>query len=171
MLSPTLITGNNTTKIETRYLSSDQNGSHKPNGKYEEDMSPGNLENIPKPTQSTDEYSIELTRQQKLYHYLPDVKKAGEITSSTTKIAWEAWCSLYYFMDKRLPVPDAGTGPDGQLLYVWDKGMHHFEMEIFPDAPAEFFYLNRETDETWELDYIIGEPLNIKIKTWLGLCV
>src|SRR5438034_355379 len=43
---------------------------------------------------------------------------------------------------KTVLVPDARPGPNGELLYSWDRDEHHLELEIFLDAPAEFFYEN-----------------------------
>ena len=160
---------------ETGIPPSKQNGNVKQNEKNTANMITGYPENFPlncvKPTPFIDETDIEVSRRQKLFLYLTTIMEEGDITKSTANIAWDAWRRLYDFIEKRLPVPVAGPGPDGQLLYVRDKGIHHFEMEIFPDNHAEFFYLNRETDGTWELDYIIGNSLNDEIKKWLGLCV
>ena len=46
-------------------------------------------------------------------------------------------------------VPGAIRGPDGQLMLSWDVNEHHLEMELFQDKPAEVFYRNRNTEETW----------------------
>lgn len=51
------------------------------------------------------------------------------------------------------PIPCACTGPDGQILYSWDKDEHHLELEIIPkewELPQEeFFYRNRNTKHYW----------------------
>lgn len=57
-----------------------------------------------------------------------------------------------------MPIPSAGTGPDGVMFYSWDKDQHHLEAEIFPDRDAEFFYRNRQTEDLWGEDYA-GGPL------------
>jgi hypothetical protein len=62
-------------------------------------------------------------------------------------------------MGNLLSVPDACPGPDGQLLYTWDHGDHHLELELFPDAPAEFFYENDTTGDVWEATYIVGKSV------------
>jgi hypothetical protein len=59
-----------------------------------------------------------------------------------------------------LPIPAACTGPDGQMLYTWDRGKHHLELEIIPGQSAEYFYRDRETGELWGEDYTIGDPLS-----------
>jgi hypothetical protein len=58
--------------------------------------------------------------------------------------AWRAWCQAWSASGFRLPVPDACPGPDGELIYVWDRGRYHLELELIPDGPDEFFYRDRE---------------------------
>jgi len=69
------------------------------------------------------------------------------------------WLRLRQAAGSRLPVPDASPGPDGSLLYTWDQDGHHLELELFPDAPAEFFYTDRASGAVWEQDWVIGAPL------------
>jgi hypothetical protein len=45
-------------------------------------------------------------------------------------------------------------------MYCWDKDEHHLELEFIPNQPAEFFYRNRETKETYDIDWVVGEPLD-----------
>ena len=67
------------------------------------------------------------------------------ITIETANKSWQVWLMLKENVD--LPAPSAATGPDGIMFYSWDKGEHHFEVEIFPDDSTEFFYRNRMTGE------------------------
>ena len=115
--------------------------------------------------------SPELTRLQRLNHYLAFVREAGDIASNTAETAWQTWKMLSSSMDRPLPVPDAAPGPDGQLLYTWNKGDHHLELEIFPNGPAEFFYLNRVSSETWEEEYLIGNSISLDAKARLTIFI
>lgn len=91
-----------------------------------------------------------------LLEYLRRAAAERAISWDTATQAWNIWLRLNEIVSERLSVPDAAPALGGQLIYTWDRGEHHLEVEIFPDAPSEFFYLNRETDEDWAADYIIG---------------
>lgn len=61
--------------------------------------------------------------------------------------AWQAWEDVRAI----LPMPNAGIGPDGDvLLYTWDKNEHHYEIEVFANGDIEYFYFNRQTSESSE---------------------
>ena len=48
-----------------------------------------------------------------------------------------------------IALPSMGFGPDGKLMFCWDRDEHHLELEIEPGQLPEIFYRNRETDEYW----------------------
>jgi hypothetical protein len=48
-----------------------------------------------------------------------------------------------------IPVPAASVGVGGTILYAWDSGEHHVEVEIGEGQLAEWMYVNRQTGETW----------------------
>jgi hypothetical protein len=100
-----------------------------------------------------------LKRVQGLVDYLYDVVDQELVTQRLARLAWDAWSALSDSTGNLLSVPDACPGPDGQLLYTWDRGDHHLELELLPDAPAEFFYENDASGEVWEANYIVGEPV------------
>lgn len=100
----------------------------------------------------------ELSRVQKLQYYLRSLVRNGDVDSSTALQAWRVWHSLSCALSNTLPVPDAASGPNGEILYTWNARSHHFELEIFPDGRAEFFYINHDTDDMWSADYT-GDPL------------
>ena len=100
-----------------------------------------------------------LARIQRLAYYLGTVSNAGDISHEAATTALIVWNEISKTL-RALPVPDAAPGPEGQLLYTWNRGEHHLELEIFPEAPAEFFYYNRASEETWQEDYRVGEPLS-----------
>jgi hypothetical protein len=70
----------------------------------------------------------------------------------------------------KIPVPPAGAilediPIDEQVVFFsWDRGVHHFEVEIFPTVPTDWFYRKRDGDETdldsrRLLEIQVGEPL------------
>ncbi len=75
--------------------------------------------------------------------------------------AWKHLCEIYL-----MPVPSACTGPDGRLLFCWDKENHHLELEFIPNQAAEFFYRDRNSEEMWSEDYephIMSQRLTEKL--------
>jgi hypothetical protein len=91
--------------------------------------------------------------------YLRRVVRDSVVDTDTADLGRQMWSELSKAANGRLRVPNAAPALGGQLLYTWDRGAHHLEVEIFPDAPSEFFYLNRETDEDWAADYNVGDSL------------
>jgi hypothetical protein len=100
-----------------------------------------------------------LRRVQGLVDYLYGIVDQELVTPRLARRAWQAWTALSDSVGNALLVPDACPGPNGELLYTWDREGHHLELEIFPDAPAEFFYENDNSGEVWEAAYVIGEPI------------
>ncbi len=106
---------------------------------------------------------------QKLHHYLEAAIKTRDVEAKTATMAMKVWRVMSTLSSNKLPVPDAGVCPDGQLLYTWSKSEHHFELEIFPSGLGEFFYLNRLTDEMWDCEYNIGDSIPDEAKEKLNL--
>lgn len=111
----------------------------------------------------------EQSRNQKLQHYLQSLVRSQMAESFTASIALKAWRDLTNITNKRLAVPDAGVGPDGEILYSWNKEGHHFELEVLPNGLGEFFYLNHQTNEMWEAEYQIGDEIPKKAQKQLEL--
>ncbi|MFI5337799.1 MAG: hypothetical protein ACHQ5A_13510 [Opitutales bacterium] len=93
------------------------------------------------------------------------------ITPRVARLAWNAWTSLSNSTGNVLLVPDACPGPDGELLYTWDRGEHHLELEIFADTPGELFYENDVSGEVGEAALVIGEPIPAEVLDRLRLFV
>jgi len=108
-----------------------------------------------------------LSRPQQLNYYLGTARDLGEISPHTAQFALSAWIKLSAELRGLLQVPDAATGSEGEVLYSWDRNEHHLELEIFANDKAEFFYLNRVSNETWEDELQpttpISEPIAEKI--------
>ncbi len=98
-------------------------------------------------------------RAQQLFDYLASLVLDQHITARTAGDARRAWEQLVKEFGSRVPVPDVGAGPDGQILFSWNNDEHHFELEIMPEGIAEFFYLNMRTDKMWSLSYSVGNSL------------
>lgn len=70
-----------------------------------------------------------------------------------------------------LEVPDACPGESDDFMFLWSKGEHHLECEIFGDGAVEFFYRNRATDEVWGEDITLESKLTPAIMKKLMLFV
>jgi len=90
------------------------------------------------------------------FEYLESIFSERLISAEVLDFAKEAWIEL---KDAGFPLPSACSGPDRTLLYAWDNGCHHLELEFFADNNMEFFYLNRENDSNWIADYLPEFPL------------
>ncbi len=95
--------------------------------------------------------------------------ESPSISTDTARIASAAWRLIWKASVYKIPVPAAGTGPDGEMFYAWNAGRYHLELEIIPGQSAEFFYRDRETGEFWGEDYEVGAPLPARIVSKLGL--
>ena len=65
---------------------------------------------------------------------LPDSEK------SVRAARW-AWQTI----KSKLPAPECALA-DGGVIFVWDHGPHHLEMEFLEDGGYDWFYRNRETN-------------------------
>jgi hypothetical protein len=116
------------------------------------------------------EYSL-LRRVQGLVDYLNQMVDQELITPRVARLAWNAWTALSNSAGNALLVPDACPGPDGELLYTWDRGEHHLELEIFAESPAEFFYENDASGEVGEAAFVVGESVPAEVVPRLRLFV
>lgn len=88
--------------------------------------------------------------------YLREVFKSGLISPETAREARVAWLECWMATGYTLPVPAACTGPDGEMQYVWDRGVHHLQLTFSPSESPSFFYRNGETGELWIEDFAAG---------------
>lgn len=111
----------------------------------------------------------EQSRAQRLLFFLRDLVHSENVEHYTATMAWRMWRDLSEVMENKLPVPDVAAGADKQILFSWDNDEHHFELEIFSAGIGEFFYLNYQTDRTWEEEYHIGDPFSDDVSGFLTL--
>lgn len=57
------------------------------------------------------------------------------------------WNRLADTTDWTVPIPHAGPTLQNSFILSWNRGRHHFEVEVFDDERFEWFYRDRETDD------------------------
>ena len=67
-----------------------------------------------------------IDEQEKIKNYLAKVVQTGQIEQAMADWAMQAWQAL----PKTLPMPDTTIMPWGNLRMAWNKGTHHFDIEI-----------------------------------------
>lgn len=97
-----------------------------------------------------------LERSQRLQAYLDSlhVNSISQERDDLLEYVWQIWVTLRDIFNKRglcLEVPDACPG-ENEFIYVWSKGEHYLECEVFIDESVEFFYKNCSTLEIWGED-------------------
>ena len=101
-------------------------------------------------------------RDARLRRWLNGIAKARPdrlplTTPETAEHAYRMWQWVARMTGEGFPVPDACPTPEGDVLFCWDQGIHHFEMEVDSSTGAAFlFYRDRLTGRTWGDDYVFG---------------
>jgi hypothetical protein len=105
--------------------------------------------------------------------FLRECAADGVITKGMAWVGARAFIDVWEASGYALPVPAACSGPNGQMLYSWDRGRHHLELELFPQGEVlgEFFYRDRESDELWSEEYEAGGNLKPEIVRKLRLFI
>jgi hypothetical protein len=101
-------------------------------------------------------------REAQLARYLLGVIEKGYASADTIEAARSSWEALDAATDRRVAIPNAGPGPNGEMILTWDQREHHFEIEVAPAEPPYLFYRNRESGETWGADLEPGEPVALE---------
>lgn len=57
--------------------------------------------------------------------------------------ARKLWETLRQRIGPSLPPPYASPLESGSFAMVWDRGDHHFEIELLPDGTYDWFYMDR----------------------------
>ena len=107
----------------------------------------------------TDECVVLRAPVTRLWRYIEEAQKANSVAADVAAAARQMWTKLSAATGNQLPLPDACPGPDGDLLYTWDRGDHHLEVEIELGTAPTAFYWNRRTGETWEADLEESSPV------------
>ena len=126
------------------------------------------LERLPQENRFT-QANKQFSDLQKLQYFLKSLVQRNEVNRQTASFAWKAWQDLSLLMSNNLTVPDTGAGPNGEILFSWNREDDHFELEIFPSGKGEFFYLNHRTNEFQENEYTLSKPLPQDIRNILNL--
>lgn len=57
------------------------------------------------------------------------------------------WEHLQRRVEKDLPLPHAMASEAGEFVMTWDRGPHHFEIEVLSNGRYDWFYLDRTSGE------------------------
>ncbi|MFL6293584.1 MAG: hypothetical protein ACJ759_22040 [Thermoanaerobaculia bacterium] len=57
------------------------------------------------------------------------------------------WEHLQRRGEKDLPLPHAMASEAGEFVMTWDRGPHHFEIEVLSNGRYDWFYLDRTSGE------------------------
>jgi hypothetical protein len=69
----------------------------------------------------------------------------GPLTPTCAKQIRDLWSALERGAERVRP-PHAAVTPAGGLSMTWDKGRHHFEIDVMPDGKYDWFYMDRESE-------------------------
>lgn len=96
--------------------------------------------------------------------WLNKIHATGLIDDEVLVKAFKSWYQIGHLSNWIMPVPLGCTGPDGSLMYCWNKDEHHLELEFFPGKSSEWFYRNRATEQLMDFtDFEIGNPVPPKL--------
>jgi hypothetical protein len=81
-------------------------------------------------------------------------KRGDSMGAATSRAALALWEKLAAQFALDLESPSAGPTPDHTFLMVWDRGKHHFEIEVLASGDYEWMYRDRVTE------YFTGGDVN-----------
>jgi hypothetical protein len=82
---------------------------------------------------------------------------SGPLAAGTVHEIERLWACLLRQMPDRLSFPHATATESGDLVMTWDRGHHHFEIEVLHDGRYDWFYLDRSSGEReGEEDHPLG---------------
>ena len=92
---------------------------------------------------------------EELRRYVEETRRNRLISDDTARVALQTWANLQAATDGSLSVPNAAPGDDGHLMFAWDKGRHHLEIEFASGALPSLFYADRtDFSSSWEMELI-----------------
>jgi hypothetical protein len=81
----------------------------------------------------------------------------GPLAAGCVQEIERLWECLRRQVPDRLGLPHAMATESGDLVMTWDRGSHHFEIEVFHDGRYDWFYLDRDSGErVGEEDHPLG---------------
>ena len=84
-------------------------------------------------------------------------KPSGPLSVGNVQEIERLWDCLRRQVPDRLGFPHATATESGDLVMAWDRGSHHFEIEVFHDGRYDWFYLDRSSGErVGEEDHPLG---------------
>jgi hypothetical protein len=101
-----------------------------------------------------------------LSNYLESLLERGfseGFINSAKNILSSLVISTARYYQKQLMTPSASPGEDAVLMFVWSKGEHYLECEMFVSGEVEFFYRNRRTRATWSEDVAVFNQISKQI--------
>jgi hypothetical protein len=106
---------------------------------------------------------IESPRSKELRTYLAMCARRNFIEPVVERLGVRIWQKLMLRVGGRLEVPDACPGPEGEVLFTWDRSSRHLELEITSDLRATLFYVDTKSNVSWECPVNANESLDERI--------
>lgn len=72
---------------------------------------------------------------------------SGPLPSQRVRQIEALWERLRRRVEEHLPLPHALASETGEFVMAWDRGPHHFEIEVLPNGSYDWFYLDRTSGE------------------------
>jgi hypothetical protein len=110
-----------------------------------------------------------LRRLERLTTFLSARVRDGALRSAVQDLAWKAWQDAERAAGTSLVVPDVSAAAENTVLFTWDGGEHHLELEVSAEDGASYFYRNRISGEIWGDEYAIGRPVPLEARARLAL--
>lgn len=80
--------------------------------------------------------------------YLHDLTEpSGPLSHQRVRQIETLWEHLQRRVAEHLPLPHAMASETGEFVMTWDRGPHHFEIEMLPNGSYDWFYLDRTSGE------------------------
>jgi hypothetical protein len=75
------------------------------------------------------------------------MEPSGPLSAQRLRQIERLWECLRRQVTEPLALPHAIATEAGEFVMTWDRGQHHFEIEILPDGRYDWFYLDRSSGE------------------------
>jgi hypothetical protein len=100
--------------------------------------------------------------------YLLSLLINGPLAADQAVTAMSLWGTLKAAVPNLTP-PHAAAFDDGTFSMTWDKGSHHFEVELHAGGLFDWFYLDRATDEFFgedglQIGYISRQMIDLLLE-------